>query len=140
MNNPFDYTPDAECEAAFRELLAGIDTLRSSGREDDAEFCRELSAGKMLGVLIAEDAAGVRRRLFAFSGQLGSGGFHRKGFVGPVFDYLAPNGYFKTKEAEITHLNFEIARFEKGAYAARKDRHESMKAELDAEVAEFKEQ
>ncbi len=28
MNNPFDYTPDAACEQAFRELIVKIESLK----------------------------------------------------------------------------------------------------------------
>lgn len=112
MNNPFDYTPSAECEAAFDALLARIDTLRESDNPEDVNFCNELSAGKMLGVLIADDTCGRRHTLYAFSGQLGTGGFYHEGFVGPVFDYLQPDGYFKTHEAMISRQNAEISAFE----------------------------
>ena len=90
MNNPFDYTPDVACEEAFRKLISSLETLKKSGRAEDVNFCRELEAGKMLGVLIASDADGVRHTLYAFSGQIGDGGFYHHGFVGPVFDYLQP--------------------------------------------------
>ena len=76
MNNPFDYIPDRECDEAFRELCDRLEALKGSGRADDINFMRELEAGKMLGVLIAADADGVRHTLYAFSGQLGHGGFH----------------------------------------------------------------
>lgn len=117
MNNPFDYIPDKECDEAFRKLIAMLESLRKSDLADDVGFLRELEAGKMLGVLIATDAEGVHHTLYAFSGQLGCGGFHREGFVEPVFDYLQPDGHFKMKEAEISRLNLEIAGFEDGAYA-----------------------
>ena len=87
MNNPFDYTPDGECEEAFRKLIAKLETLKGSDDPKDVNFLRELDAGKMLGVLIATDSCGLRHTLYAFSGQLGDGGFYHPGFVGPVFDY-----------------------------------------------------
>ena len=76
MNNPFDYTPDADCEEAFRKLIVRLEALGRSGSPDDVNFCRELESGKMLGVLIATDADGNRHTLYAFSGQLGEAGFH----------------------------------------------------------------
>lgn len=112
MNNPFDYTPDASCAEGFRKLLVKIDKLKRSSLPQDVNFCRELEAGKMLGVLIAANAAGELQTLYAFSGQLGDGGFHYRDFVGPVFDYLQPDGYFKTHERDISRQNREIARFE----------------------------
>lgn len=139
MNNPFAYSPDEMCEAAFHELVARLDVLKLSGRKEDVDFCRELDEGKMLGVLIAEDAYGARQTLYAFSGQLGSGGFYHSGFVGPVFDYLRPDGYFKTKEREISLQNAEIAAFEQEVCSPVKCDYERMKSRHDAEIAEVRE-
>ncbi len=139
MNNPFDYIPDAVCEEAFGKLLVRLETLKKSSRPEDINFCRELEAGKMLGVLIATDSCGVSHTLYAFSGQLGDGGFYYQGFVGPVFDYLQPDGYFKTKEAEISRQNIEITLFEEGPLAKIRNVYERMKKQLDTEVAEYKE-
>lgn len=139
MNNPFDYVPDPRCDEAFGRLLLHIGRLKRSARAADMAFCRELEAGKMLGVLIAADASGAQYRLYAFSGQIGAHGFHRPGFVGPVFDYLAPDGYFKTREAFISRLNREIDLCGRGALAAAKSEYESKKALADAELAAAKE-
>lgn len=139
MNNPFDYTPDEACEKAFRKLIVRLEALKKSDIPDDINFCRELEAGKMLGVLVADDNCGVRHTLYAFSGQLGDGGFHHHGFVGPVFDYLRPDGYFKTTEAEISRQNVEIALLEAGPLAAAKNDCERTAKSLNAEVAEYKE-
>ncbi len=139
MNNPFDYTPDAACEEAFQKLIGRLETLKESDSPEDINFCRELESGKMLGVLIASDASGVRHILYAFSGQLGNGGFHYPGFVEPVFDYLQPDGYFKTQEADISLRNIEIARFESGEYTDIKAAYELNKRELEEEVSTYKE-
>ena len=114
MNNPFDYTPDMECERAFQKLTAALDEMKMSGCPDDINFIRELEAGKMLGMLIAADDNGLHHTLFAFSGQLGGRGFYHQGFVGPVFDYLQPDGYFKTMEASISRQNIVIKQYEDG--------------------------
>lgn len=140
MNNPFDYIPDAACEAAMRSLMARLDSLKGSDCPEDVVFLRELEAGKMLGVLIASDECGVSHTLYAFSGQLGNGGFCYPGFVGPVFDYLQPEGYFKRKEGEISRRNVEIARFEEGVLAEVERECERAKARSMAEVSEYKEQ
>ncbi len=139
MNNPFDYIPDDVCNDAFNALLAEIDTLKKSQHPDDVDFCRELESGKMLGVLIATDTLGNSHTLYAFSGQIGDGGFRRDGFVDPVFDYLQPNGYFKTKEAEISRLNYEIARFERQDLASIAQRYKLSKDKMDSEIAQSKE-
>lgn len=139
MNNPFDYTPDEECERAFRELTVRLDTFKKSRRPDDVSFCRHLEEGCMLGVLIAEDSAGEHHTLYAFSGQLGKAGFHFPGFVDPVFDYLAPDGYFKSEEADISRQNKEIDLFEKGVLTKAHDDYNREKQRIDETLAEFKE-
>lgn len=138
MNNPFDYIPDRDCEAAFGELLARIARLKESGEPHDVRFCRELESGKMLGILVAADGSGARHTLFAFSGQIGEGGFRHPGFVGPVFDYLQPEGYFKTKEAEISRRNADIALMQKEMERLSAEL-DSAKAEADRAVAAFRE-
>lgn len=139
MNNPFDYTPDKECNEAFQQLLDRLETLKRSNNPDDVNFIRELEAGKMLGVLIATDDCGISHTLYAFSGQLGEEGFHYNGFAEPVFDYLQPDGYFKTKEADISRQNIAISLFEKGQYAPVKNDYERIKGESDTEISEFRE-
>ncbi len=93
----------------------------------------------MLGVLIAEDDKGERHTLYAFSGQLGDGGFDFPGFVGPVFDYLQPTGYFKTHEADISCQNTEVALFEKETIATLRIEYEKAMEKADAEIAGYKE-
>ena len=139
MNNPFDYTPDTACDEAFQELIVRLNALKSSNNPDDVNFCRELETGKMLGVLIATDAVGERHTLYAFSGQLGCGGFYREGFVGPVFDYLQPDGYFRTCEADISRQNREIALFEESSLAEIRNEYERAQSRMDAEISAYKE-
>lgn len=136
MNNPFDYTPSPECDAAFGRLVAGIESLRGSDKPSDIDFIRELDAGKMLGVLIAEDSEATRHTLYAFSGQIGVGGFHRDGFMGPVFDYLKPDGYFKTREADISRQNYAISQFCQGPFARANADYQKAKKIADARVDE----
>ena len=139
MNNPFYYTPDPICDSAFQGLLERLEMLKESQREEDIRFCRELEEGKMLGVLVAEDKHGEQHILYAFSGQLGIGGFHYPGFVGPVFDYLRPDGYFKIREREISQQNRDIADFKEGILKNGQEEYEKEKARLTAEVAIYKE-
>lgn len=139
MNNPFEYTPDEACDEAFKDLVVRVEAMKKSKNPDDVNFCRELEEGKMLGVLIAADSCGGWHTLYAFSGQLGDGGFYHIGFVEPVFDYLKPDGYFKTKEADISRQNIEIAKFEEDDLANIKEGYERIKEKLNAEVADYKE-
>ena len=139
MNNPFDYTPDADCEEAFRKLIVRLEALGRSGSPDDVNFCRELESGKMLGVLIATDVDGNRHTLYAFSGQLGDAGFHYDGFVEPVFDYLDPGGYFKMKERDISRQNKEIRIFEEECVERLRSEVRLAQDRFSAEVADYKE-
>ena len=100
MNNPLDYEPHPLCIAACKELQAYL-----AERKDWRE---EIDKGKMFGALIVEKNDKEIGYLAAYSGQIG-GRSDWKGFVPAVFDYLQPDGYFKTHEAKITELNQRIA-------------------------------
>ena len=109
MNNPLDYQPHPLCIAVCKELQTYL-----SEREDWRE---EIDKGKMFGVLIVENAqpaSGVPEigYLSAYSGQIG-GRSDWDDFVPAVFDYLQPDGYFKTHEAEISRINQSISHLEK---------------------------
>ncbi|MDE6497744.1 MAG: RNA pseudouridine synthase [Muribaculaceae bacterium] len=138
MNNPFEYSPDEACDAAFAALLADIEELRGSTRPEDVAFCRVLDEGVMLGVLIAEDSGGKCHTLRAFSGQLGAAGFHYPGFVEPVFDYLQPDGYFKTHEAEISLQNAAISQYESETIGRVKSEYQAARAQVEAELEAFR--
>ena len=104
MNNPLDYQPHPLCIAVCKELQTYL-----SEREDWRE---EIDKGKMFGVLIVENAqpepgASEIGYLAAYSGQIG-GRSDWDDFVPAVFDYLQPDGYFKTHEAEISDINQRI--------------------------------
>ena len=88
--NPFYYEPSPLARLAVALLQQSLPMLKE---------------GKMFGVLIVE-YGGKLGYLQAYSGQLEC--ISDDSFVPLVFDYLQPNGYFKTQEAEITALNHEI--------------------------------
>ena len=121
MNNPLDYEPDPLCIQACREVQEML-----ARREDWQE---EIARGKMFGVLIVENVktdtdvpkwgypaadseAPKWGYLAAYSGQIG-GRSDWEDFVPAVFDYLQPDGYFKTHEAEISRINQSISQLEK---------------------------
>ena len=99
MNNPFDYEPHPLCIQICKELQTYL--------ENKKEWREEIDRGKMFGILIVEGGY-----LATYSGQIG-GRSDWDDFVPAVFDYLQPDGYFKTHEAEITHINESILRLEK---------------------------
>ena len=108
MNNPLDYQPHPLCIAVCKELQAYL-----AEREDWKE---EIDKGKMFGVLIVENAkpepgASEIGYLAAYSGQIG-GRNDWDDFVPAVFDYLQPDGYFKTHETEISDINQRIKQLE----------------------------
>ena len=122
FNNPFDYTPHPLCLRAVEEVRAVLEGRRGGL---PAEALREIRRGKMFGVLVvtagertASSARGGQASgspalgyLCAYSGQI-MGRADWPGFVPAVFDYLRPDGYFKTHEAEIERVNQAIARME----------------------------
>lgn len=108
MNNPLDYQPHPLCIAVCKELQTYL-----SEREDWRE---EIDKGKMFGILIVENAKTEPGTpeigyLAAYSGQIG-GRSDWNDFVPAVFDYLQPDGYFKTHEAEISDINQRIRQLE----------------------------
>ena len=111
MNNPLCYEPHPLCITVCKELQVYLEK-RTDWRE-------EIDRGKMFGILIVEktsteDADQKTPQigyLAAYSGQIG-GRSDWEDFVPAVFDYLQPDGYFKTHEAEITHINQSIAQLQ----------------------------
>ena len=108
LNNPFHYEPHPLCRLAAESVKRYI--------YNKVEWREEMERGKMFGVLIVapnnlplgeENARGLHF-LTAYSGQI-LGRSDWEGFVPPVFDYLQPDGYFKTEERAIEQLNQRIA-------------------------------
>ena len=93
------FTVDERCMTAVEEVKR---LYMSRG-----EWAREVSEGKMFGVLVYEGGY-----LAAFSGTLG-GKTVQEGFVPPVFDSVSGGGgYFKREAAEISAINGRIAAYE----------------------------
>ena len=117
--NPFYYEPSPLARLAVTLLQQSLPMLKE---------------GKMFGVLIVE-YGGKLGYLQAYSGQLE--GVSTDGFVPLVFDYLQPNGYFKTHEAEITAMNHEIVALKQSDYYGKAiERLTKLKAEAQQVVAE----
>lgn len=105
FNNPFFYTPHPLCRVAADELRALLNS--------NAEWAADAATGKMMGVLVVRDNEGRTGYLAGFSGLL-CGSNKQDGFVPPVFDFLAPDGYFKCEEREISAINREIDSIKNG--------------------------
>lgn len=92
--NPFFYEPDTLSLTAAQQLQSELTTTNE---------------GKMYGVLVVE-YEGQIGYLQAYSGQAEA--YENDNFVPAVYDYLQPDGYFKTHEAEISALNRQITEIE----------------------------
>lgn len=103
FNNPFHYSPHTLCVWAADELRLLLQRNHS--------MAADAATGKMMGVLVVRNATGEVGYLAGFSGLL-CGSNRQAGFVPPVFDFLAPDGYFKREEAAITAINHKIIEIE----------------------------
>ena len=92
---PFCYEPHPLCEMAAKEVQAYIGS--------HAEIREDADRGKMFGVLVVEHVGGLAY-LAAYSGLL-AGRNDWDYFVPPVYDAQQPDGYFKTKEREISQTS-----------------------------------
>ncbi|MBR3612197.1 MAG: RNA pseudouridine synthase [Bacteroidaceae bacterium] len=104
FNNPFHYSPHTLCVWAADELRLLL--------QGNPRLAADAATGKMLGVLVVRNVAGEVGYLAGFSGLL-CGSNRQAGFAPPVFDFLAPDGYFKREEAAITAINHKIAEIER---------------------------
>lgn len=93
---PFRYTPHPLVKEAAGNLIRHIGA--------SVELNGLLAEGKMLGVLVCRDG----ETLCAFSGLAG-GRSRLDGFVPPILDWSAPDGYFRRREAEIVEVTKAIA-------------------------------
>ena len=130
FNNPFYYSPHPLCVAAACEVRAFL--------LGDEAVAAEAAKGKMFGVLVVRDPAGEPGYFAAFSGLL-AGSNNVPGFVPPVFDFLSPTGYFKQEETEISRLNTLIKDVECGEYLFATEAVESLRTEMERELAAMRE-
>ena len=128
FNNPFDYVPHPVCEAAVADLLPRVEELMRGNPE-----------GKMFGVLVVRNEENARLYyLAAFSGQLCDKSV-LPGFVPPVFDFLAPDGYFKVHEAEISAINQEIDNLKSdGQYIKSRNNYQQLQNDAEFAIATAK--
>lgn len=92
---PFCYEPHPLCKMAAKEVQRYIG--------EHAEIREDADRGKMFGVLVVDTGEGLAY-LAAYSGLL-AGRNDWEYFVPPVYDAQQPDGYFKTKEREITCIS-----------------------------------
>ena len=132
FTDPFRHVPHPAVKTAARLVCESIDA--------DTELASSFAEGKMLGVLVCRNPeSDVQCYIAAFSGNVG-GRSIIDGFVPPIFDLLAPDGYFKVREAEITQINHriqELASSEKLSICRK--RLETSIQERDCTISEFRE-
>ena len=127
FNNPFYYEPHPLCLLAIEELQQQLPSHPKDG--------------KMYGVLVVVKE-GELGYLAAYSGQIEDEQIHRDAsaeqyFVPAVFDYLQPDGYFKTHEAEISEINHTIARLEQAQeYKQAQADYARLQSEAETAIAE----
>ncbi len=127
---PFCYEPHPLALMAAEQVQRYVAT-----RYDWAD---ELGAGKMLGVLVAQDCQGRLGYLAAFSGNL-AGSVRHDYFVPPVYDLLDPQGEFKQGESQITAINREVERLEHSPeLLALRQREAAARQEMSDEINRFK--
>ena len=100
---PFCYEPHPLCQLAAKEVQVYI--------ANHAEIKKDADCGKMFGVLIVKstsDSSAPYYFLAAYSGLL-AGRNDWDYFVPPVYDAQQPDGYFKTKEREISKIAREVS-------------------------------
>ena len=127
---PFCYEPHPLALMAVEQVQRYV-----ASRDDWAD---EMAAGKMLGVLVAQDDEGRLGFLAAFSGNLAASVRHDY-FVPPVYDLLDPQGEFKQGEAQITAINHEVEQLENSPeWADIKQRNAAVQQEMCDEMGNFK--
>lgn len=140
LNNPFYYEPDALCQLAIVQLAAYLRGDKEQTFAEgavDASFQAEIAKGKMFGVVIVRQDGGLGY-IAGYSGQI-AGRSDWPDFVPAVYDYLQPNGYFKTHEAEISDINKRICDIEQGqALHEAHQQLETIQAQQEKAITDFK--
>ncbi|MCP4520653.1 MAG: RluA family pseudouridine synthase [Cytophagales bacterium] len=101
LDYPFCYEPNPLATLASKQLQEYLTTT-------DWDF----SIGKMFGVLVVQDQNNKLHFLTAFSGKIGDDSI-KDGFVPPIYNRLALDGFFKEGEEELNELNRRLSDLEK---------------------------
>lgn len=136
---PFHYEPHPLARLAVEELQAYLEIQQDWQHDFGFEPPFDsYTSGKMFGVLVIEQESGEIAYLAAFSGKV-AGEVHQPGFVPPVFDMLAPDGFFKLGEEELNVLHRQIEAIEQSqAYRDAKNNLETVEQMAASELSEAK--
>ncbi|MDD6668700.1 MAG: pseudouridine synthase [Bacteroidales bacterium] len=99
FTNPFNYAPHPLVVRAADELCRAV--------EADTDLAEALAEGKMLGVLVVRSDEGIGF-VAAYSGVVGHS-HDRPYFVPPIYNQLAPDGFFVEGERRLGELNAQIS-------------------------------
>jgi len=135
---PFYYTPHPLSVAAAADLQRRIESMgwnHNFGLSESDEHV----IGKMFGVLVVKNSQGELGYLSAFSGKVADSN-HHEGFVPPVYDMLAEDGFFNQGMAELMAINRRVAELSaQKEYIEAKDKLEQGKAQSAKEIEDFRE-
>ena len=132
FNNPFYYQPDSLSILAQKQVVEYLQKIPND------KFQKEISLGKMFGVLIVKNQDGEIGFLSAFSGQIPSYNFDNY-FVPNILDYLQKDGYFKQKDDEISSINSKISEIENSQeYALLNAEIETLKQNAEQQISQYK--
>lgn len=138
---PFYYEPHPLARLAATELQQYLQAQTVIDHNFGLEGNKEgLVIGKMFGVLVVSDAGGRIGYLSAFSGKLGNANYH-EGFVPPVFDMLADDGFFAPGIVVIDAINDKIDELQiSDEYLDAKTRLGDVEARAQQELSEMRQQ
>lgn len=109
---PFYYEPHPIAILAAEQLQQHLneqtDWVHNFGLDNEVDG---FAIGKMFGVLVVKNANEELGFLAAFSGKMANGN-HHSGFVPPVFDMLAEDGFFNIGAEELTEINAKTRELE----------------------------
>lgn len=137
FTDPFRYAPHPLVEKAASALIEEID--------GNPELSEAFSEGKMLGILICRpetdschpaQSQGIPF-LAAFSGNAGGRGII-EGFVPPIYDLTVKDGFYRTREAEISAMNSEIHSIELFELSHAEDELHRMNIDMERELDEMR--
>ncbi len=128
LNNPFYYQPSPLGLRAFSMFESQL-----LNRKDIQQYFENSDIGKMLGLLVVQNASGALGYLAAFSGKLGDT-TQVSGFVPPVYDTYETEGVFKVGDRKLSSLTQQIENVEQKHLAPLKA---SYKAKFSAQQLEI---
>ncbi|RYD99509.1 MAG: RluA family pseudouridine synthase [Sphingobacteriales bacterium] len=115
FNFPFYHKPHPLCLEAAAELQDYIQNQAEWQHNFGLDPAMTgLVIGKMFGVMLVQKETGEVGYITAFSGKLANKNTHKR-FVPPIFDMLAPDGFFRKGEEVISRINEKIEALEQSA-------------------------